>query len=111
MKKAIVINSDTFGKGDEELGKRLLGAFLRKLWVSDEKPEHILLYNGGAKLVSKSSMLLEVLHGLEESGVEILACGTCLQHYGLKDQIDVGRMTDMEEIVSIMMTADSVITV
>lgn len=111
MKTAIIINNETFGKGDAELGKKLMGAFLRKLWVSDEKPEVIVMYNSGVKLIGDQSTVLEVLHGLEEQGVEIMACGTCLVHYELKDKIQVGRMTDMEEIVSIMMSYEKVVTV
>lgn len=111
MKTAIVINSDCFGKGDDELGTRLLGAFLRKLWAWEELPGTIICYNSGVKLIAKGSHVLDALCGLSEKGVEIIACGTCIDHFGLEDNIQIGRKTDMAEIVSIMMSSDKVITV
>lgn len=111
MKTLIVINNESFGKGDDELGKRLMGAYLKKLWVRDEMPDTIVCYNSGAKLVAKGSMVLDALNGLYEKGVDILTCGTCLKHYQLGDQVEVGRSTDMGEIVELMMTYDKVITV
>ncbi len=111
MKTAIIINSDALGKGDEELGKKLIGAFLRKLWVQTELPEMIVCYHSGVKLVALGSPVLDVLHGLYEKGVEIVACGTCMEYYELDQHIEVGRITDMVEIVSIMMGFEKVITI
>lgn len=111
MRTAIIINNESFGKGDDELGKKLMGAFLRKLWVKDELPEVIVCYNSGVKLMAKGSQVLDALHGLFEKGVDIIACGTCIDHYDLGNSIEVGRRSDMVEIVSIMMDYDKVITV
>lgn len=111
MKTAIVINSESFGKGDDELGKKLLGAFLRKLWGEQQLPEIIICYNSGVKLLAKGSLVLDALDGLSLKGVEIIACGTCIDHYDLGNSIKVGRRSDMAEIVSIMMNSDKVITV
>lgn len=111
MKKAIVINSESLGRGDEGLGIKLMGAFLRKLWASDQKPETIICYNSGVKLMAKGSPVLDALNGLHDAGVEILACGTCVEFYKLTGDIVAGRVSNMEEIVSILVTADSVVTV
>ncbi len=108
---AIVLNSDAMGHGDDALGKKLMGAYLKKLWVKIEKPEVIILYNSGVKLVSKEGGQLEAMVGLEEAGVEIIACGTCLDHYGLMDSIGAGRVSNMEEIVATMDKANKVITI
>lgn len=110
MDRVIIINSNSFGKGDEKLGEKLMGAFLKKIWVKIDKPDAIIFYNSGAKLVANDSSVLDALNGLYECGVELLACGTCLQHFGI-DEIAVGRVSNMEEISSIMMEANSVITV
>lgn len=109
MKTLIVLNSESFGKGDEELGKKLMGAYLKKLWARDDVPDTIICYNSGAKLVSKGSMVLDALHGLYDKGTDILACGTCIQHYNCN--VEVGRITDMAEIVDLMSSFDKVITV
>jgi len=111
MEKVIVINNDVFGHGDRILGEKLMGAFLKKIWVRNEKPEAILFYNAGVKLTAKGSTVLDVLTGLSESGVELLACGTCINFYELKDKMMVGRISNMEEISSTMMEAKSVITI
>lgn len=111
MQTAIVINSEYFGEGNDELGRALLGAFLRKLWAGGELPDTIICYNSGVKLLAKGSFVLDALDGLSMNGVEIIACGTCIDFYDLKDKIKVGRRSDMAEIVSMMMSYDKVITV
>jgi selenium metabolism protein YedF len=111
METAIIINNDSFGQGDDVLGKKLLGAFLRKLWVSENFPDVIICYNSGVKLMAKGSVVLDALEGLFEKGVEIIGCGTCVEHYKLENSIEVGRKTDMAEIVNIMMEAKKVITI
>lgn len=111
MKTAIVLNSETLGKGDDELGKKLLGAFLRKIWALEQPPDVIICYNSGVKLIAEGSVVLDALDGLFLRGVEIIACGTCVDYYNLRDSVRIGRISDMAEIVSIMMSSDKVITV
>lgn len=111
METVIVLNSDSLGKGDEELGKKLLGAFLRKTLVCEPLPDTIICYNSGVKLMAQGSIVLDAFDSLSLKGVEIIACGTCVDHYDLRNVIQVGRVSDMTEIVSVMMQADKVITV
>lgn len=111
MNTVIVINQNSMGSGDAALGEVLIGAFLKKLWARATKPDMIVLYNSGVKLLSKESMFLDALYGLEESGVEVIACGTCLDHYSIDSELKVGRRSDMVEIVSIMMDSEKVITI
>lgn len=111
MKTAVIINSEGMGNGDEALGMTLVGAFLKKMWARNEKPDTMIFYNGGVKLLKKESGLLDVLSGLDEAGTELIACGTCLEFYKMKDNLSVGRVSSMEEIVNIMMTYDKVITI
>jgi selenium metabolism protein YedF len=111
MKKAIIINSEIMGKGDDNLGRNLMGNFLRKLWASNDKPDIIAFYNSGVKLLGEGSTVLDALNGLHDQGVELVACGTCIDFYELDKKIKVGRRTDMVEIVSIMMEAGKVITI
>lgn len=111
MKTAIIINSDTFGNGDDKLGKQLMGSFLRKLWSADTKPGLLIFYNSGVKLLAEGSEVLDALDGLYESGVELIACGTCITFFELKDKIRIGRVSDMGEISGAILTYDKVITV
>lgn len=94
-----VISSEAMGQGDGRLGKILMKSFLFALTQHDILPETVLLYNGGAFLSCEGSESLEDLKKLEELGVEILTCGTCLDFYGLKEKLAVGGISNMYEIV------------
>ena len=111
MSTVIVINSYGMGNGSKELGEVLIGAFLKKIWARTAKPETIVLYNEGVRLIAEGLPYLDALDGLESQGVEIVACGTCLDFYEIENSIKVGRRSDMNEIVNFMMEADKVITI
>jgi selenium metabolism protein YedF len=110
MKKVIVINSDKMGEGDENLGRRLMGNFLKTLLNAEKRPQMLVLYNSGVKLAAKDSPVLEALQSLENLGVEIISCGTCVNFYGLADLIQVGRVSTMQEIVGVLTEAENIIT-
>ncbi len=109
-KCVIIINSHTLGRGDEEVGQTLLGTFLRKVLASIDKPDVIVFYNSGVKLLTKESRYLEVLDSLEASGIELLACGTCVFHVCGQRSLAVGRISNMEEIADVLIKAEKVIT-
>lgn len=111
MKTVVIINNETMGHGDKKLGLQLMGAYLKKLWVSDYKPDTIVFYNSGVKLLARGSNVIDVLDGLEKEGIELLACGTCLDFYQLEDYLLVGQRSNMEEIVRILGVATKVITI
>jgi len=111
MEKLVVINNDKMGQGDEELGTRLMANFLSKLIDAQLKPKMIVLYNSGVKLAAKGSPVLESLHPLENLGVEIICCGTCVNFYGLADQIEAGGVTNMPEIVKVLTEAKATVTI
>lgn len=105
----VVISSDTMGNGDETLGRMLMKGFIFALTQQDLLPSTILFYNGGAKLTCEEALTLEDLRSLEAQGVEILTCGTCLNHYGLTEKLSVGGVTNMYAIVEKMMQAEQVV--
>ena len=111
MKKLVVINSEFFGRGSDELGKKLIGSFLRKVWSQDDKPDAVIFYNSAVKLLEKGSPVLDALDALAAAGVDLIACGTCVTHYELKSKLALGRVSDMQEISSSLMSAERVITV
>ena len=94
-----VISSACMGQGEEALGRLLMKSFVFALTQQEILPETVLLYNGGAFLSCRDSEVLEDLKKLERLGTEILTCGTCLDFYGLKEQLAVGSVTNMYEIV------------
>lgn len=110
MDKVILINSEYMGNGSDELGKILMGSFLRKVWANENKPDTIILYNSGVKIAAEGSAVLDAITGLLEAGVDILACGTCVEYYKLGDSIKAARVSNMEEISSIILNSNSVVT-
>lgn len=111
MRKVIVLNSETMGKGSDELGRQLMGGFLRKLWNQQTKPQAIVFYNSGVNLLVEGFSGLDALEGLSKAGVDLVACGTCCDYYDIKDKLRFGRISDMQEITSLLMSADKVITI
>jgi hypothetical protein len=107
MDTVVVLNQDQMGHGDRALGQKILGTFLKK---SIALPEFraILLYNAGVKLVGADSPVLVELKLLEERGVDLVPCGTCLQHFGVVPA--VGKVADMDTIVRELGRAAKVIT-
>lgn len=105
----VVLSANYMGEGNEELGKVLMKGFIYALTELDKLPKKILLYNSGAKLSIQGSDSLEDLRLLESKGVEILTCGTCLNFYGISDQLAVGSVTNMYAIAESMMEAIKII--
>ena len=102
-------DSAVMGHGSDELGKVLMKGFLFAVSQLPELPRTMLFYNGGAHLTCTGSESLEDLKSLEAQGVEILTCGTCLNHYGLTDQLAVGGVTNMYSIVEKLAGAGKVV--
>lgn len=105
----LFITSKALGKGDEVLGEKLLAAYLHTLTEGENLPSSILLMHTGVKLVVEESTALEDLKVLQAKGVEIYACGTCLDFYGIKDQIKVGQVGNMYLSRDILAQAGKVI--
>ncbi|WP_461811968.1 sulfurtransferase-like selenium metabolism protein YedF [Faecalimonas sp.] len=105
----IVVSSDRMGSGNDELGKVLIKGFIFAVTQLDTLPKTMLFYNGGATLTAAGSDCLEDLKYLEEQGVEILTCGTCLNYYNLTEQLEVGSVTNMYTIVEKMTTATKIV--
>lgn len=107
--KVVVFASDRMGSGDPQLGSILARAFLKTLAQVDERPQKLIFYNRGVFLTIRGSDVLAALQRLEQQGVEILVCGTCLDFYHLQDQLAVGQVSNMFSILEAMMQADRII--
>ena len=105
----VQVSAGTMGTGDDELGELLLRSFLKTLEQLDRPPDAVIFYNSGVKLCCEGSLLLEDLRALEQAGIEIMACGTCLNFFRIADRLAVGRVTDMLEIASRLAAAGSVV--
>ena len=105
----VAVSSDMMGEGSEELGKVLIKSFFFALTQQDELPGTIIFYNGGVKLSTEGSPVLEDLKNLAGQGVEIISCGTCLNFYQLSEKLAVGEVSNMYDIVEHLRKADLVI--
>lgn len=105
----IQVSSDAMGAGSDELGRNLMKAFIYAVTQQDELPATMLFYNGGAHLTCEGSPALDDLKALAEHGVEILTCGTCLNHYGIADKLAVGEVTNMYVICQKLEQASNIV--
>lgn len=104
----VVINKKIMGHGSEELGKRLIKAYLYALTEQEELPKKIIFYNDGGELVDRNrSHVLDELKELENNGVEIVCCGACIDYHNI--DLAVGNPTNMYFIVEDMRKANRII--
>ncbi len=106
----LYINSEMMGGRDDELGAILMGNFLSTLGDFVKDVSHILLVNGGVKLACEGSDKLDLMNMLDESGVEILSCKTCLEHFGLTHRVRAGSISNMFSILEALTGAGKVIS-
>jgi selenium metabolism protein YedF len=106
----VLMGSNTLGRGDDFLGSKLIGNFIATLKEMGPELWCVVLLNAGVKLAVGGSEVLAGLKDLEQSGVRVLVCGTCLTHFKLLEAKQVGETTNMLDIVTAMQLADKVIT-
>jgi selenium metabolism protein YedF len=107
----VFITRDVIGQGDDVLGSRLMGNFLATLPELGDALWRIILVNGAVKLATSSNPAMESLKKLEDSGVSILVCGTCLEFFNLMGEKALGEVTNMLDVVTSQQVADKVITI
>jgi selenium metabolism protein YedF len=108
---SVFITSDQLGVGDEQLGGILMKAFLNTLGDSEPKPREVIFINNGVKLACEGSDVLDSLEALKSLGVEIYVCGTCLNYYGILETLKYGIVSNMYEIVNLLLDAPKVIKI
>lgn len=104
------LSSNLMGTGSEELGRILMKAFIKSLSDATVKPAALVFYNSGVHLTCTGSEHLDALRQLEQSGIQLFSCGTCLDFFGLKDKLAVGVVTNMYEIIETLSSADRVVS-
>jgi selenium metabolism protein YedF len=105
----VYVSSTGMGSGDEELGTTLMVAFLDTLSQFRGQVSHAIFVNGGARLAVTGSPALDQIRQLEELGVEVLVCGTCLNHFGLMDELAAGSVSNMYAIIETLSRAGRII--
>jgi selenium metabolism protein YedF len=107
----VFISGDEIGRGERELGIALMKSFLYASAEADDAPSKIVFMNTGVRLVTESDETAAHVKTLEDRGVEVLVCGTCLDFYGLKEQLKVGLVSNMYDIQSALIGAYNIVSI
>jgi selenium metabolism protein YedF len=107
----VMLATDRMGYGDDELGLKLMISYIKTLKEMGSELWRLVFVNNGVKLTIEESEVLPVLKAYEKQGLHILVCGTCLTHFHLLHQKQVGETTNMLDIVTAMQLADKVISI
>ena len=105
----VFLKNNVMGIGDDRLGRILMKAFLKTLKSAEPLPKEIICVNNGVHLTTEASEELPTLEELAELGVEIVSCGTCLDFFGKLQQLRVGVVGNMFDIVSRLNRAAKII--
>lgn len=95
----VMIDSNTMGKGNDELGKVLAKGFIYALTELKLVPKSLFFVNSGVDFTTEGSESIEDLKTLISKGSKIYTCGACLDFYNKKDKLIVGEVTNMYSIV------------
>lgn len=112
MDKTTVLVFSRYGLGEAsaELQQQLAGKFLNLINNEATLPAKILFYTEGVKLACEGSPVIKPLRALQQQGVELILCSTCLEYYGLTQHVAVGIVGGMPDIIEAMQLADKVIS-
>jgi selenium metabolism protein YedF len=111
MAKRLLLLTDRIGRESDELGRILMKSFLYAVARDADAPKCIMLMNDGVRLVCEGSDSIDDLRLLADNGVEIKACGTCLDFLGLKDLLAVGEVGNMIDGVAALLGEGDVVTI
>ncbi len=109
LNRVLVFKDDGLGTSQSQYSSALLKSLIRETSLSPLLPKVIILMNRGVLLAINSSFLLADLRLLESKGVLILSNCSCLETHKALDQLAVGGVTTMGNIIEIMNLAKSVV--
>lgn len=107
----ILITNDGMGNAEKPLRVKLLSTYLRLLQDIEPLPAAICFYTDGVKMAVEGSPVIEELKALEERGVHLILCGTCLKYFQLAGKVEVGFQGGMTDIIEAQWRADKLITI
>ncbi|MBS4212171.1 MULTISPECIES: DsrE family protein [Neobacillus] len=99
--KVILVSSNQLGKGDQVLGENVLETFFTVLKQREELPAAVFCMNSGVLTLTEDSFVSVHLKELEDKGVNIFACKTCADHYGVSEKLTVGKISGMADFVEL----------
>lgn len=108
---SVLVMSNLFGHGDEEISKTLMKSYFYSLSESITLPSNVIFINSGVKLLIEESGILKSLESLKNLGTSILACGVCVDYYGLNDRVKFCEITNIYSITEILNNSEGVIRI
>lgn len=105
----ISLASETVGRGPAELGAILMQGLMGTLKEASPLPSHVVLYSSGVLLAVDGSPCVDALRDLEQRGVKVLICGTCVDYYQKKPDVHVGTISNMLTILEVLTRAGKII--
>lgn len=99
--KVILVSSNQLGRGDQVLGENILETFFTLLKQREELPVAVFCMNSGVLTMTDESFVSVHLKALEEKGVDILACKTCTDHYGVSEKLTCGKVSSMGDFIEL----------
>ena len=106
----LLFTRNGLGQAQEDLQQQLASKFLSLILQSGQLPAKILFYTDGVKLACQGSPVVEQLRAMDNQGVELVLCKTCLDYFNLTDQVAVGIVGGMPDIIEAMQKAGKVVS-
>jgi sulfur relay (sulfurtransferase) complex TusBCD TusD component (DsrE family) len=100
-KKVILLNTDSWGKGDEELGKTILETYFAILKQAEELPAAVFCMHRGVLALTDESLISLHLKEIQDKGVPVLACKTCVDYYGVAEKLEAGEVSTMKRFIEL----------
>lgn len=107
----MIVRSSGMGEGEIDLSDRLMKSFFTQMSELGRTPARMIFINSGIFLTTEGSPIAEQLQNLEKLGTEILTCGTCLEYYGRRHKLIIGKPTNMMDTVTAMLDFPKVVTI
>lgn len=98
------------GDAEPALQQKLITIYFKLLDENNILPAAICFYADGVRLVVAGSPVIETLKSLEAKGVRLVLCSTCLNYYGLTNQVQAGIVGGMTDILEAQRRAAKVIS-
>ena len=107
----ILVARDGMGHADTGLKHKLAATYFDLLDLEDRLPRHICFYAEGVKLACEGSVVLDTLKALDDRGVTLLVCTTCLQTFNLEASLRAGTASNMKAIQAAQWAVAKVISI
>ena len=106
----LLFTRNGLGEAPADLQQKLVVKFLQLNLDANTLPAKILFYTDGVKLACEGSPVIGELKVLQDRGVELILCSTCLDYFNLRDKVQVGIVGGMPDIIEALGAAEKVIS-